>query len=182
MIKNDYITELELEFDYDKLKEVVAIATDSNFRVRQPSSLKSHQFLVNEFEYMKGIYSKFSFLSPVFNIYNLQPGRGMPIHLDAGRDCAINIPIVGTENTYTVFYKFINQTDGVDNIVTDVWSTIKRDHVQEVFRFTLTRPTLVNTSNFPHSVENNSIIPRVVISLSVSKKITFQNVNQILGY
>ena len=184
MIKNDYIVELDLEFDYHKLKKVITNAKENKLKGLRSPGLKDHQYLVNEFEYMKSIHPQYPFLCSVFNIYDLPPGRGMPIHLDAGRDCTINIPITGTENTWTVFYKFIDSVDNASLEYSDksVWNTIKPEEVEEVFRFTLTRPTLVNTGSAPHKVENNSAVKRIIISWSVLPEFTFQDVKQLLGY
>jgi hypothetical protein len=181
MIKNDFVIELDLELDPARFMETLEIIKnikDSPTR----KNLKAHQFLVNDFPYLKNLHVQFPFLASIFNIYYDTPGRHIPLHIDAGRKCAINIPIMGTENTWTVFYKLINSDSDLPYNDGLVVYDVSENQAEEVFRFTLARPTLVNTGSAPHKVENNSAVNRIIISWSVLPEFTFQDVKQLLGY
>jgi hypothetical protein len=164
MIQNNFIHEFDLNLDIEQLTKIALNAESVTGR-------PSHHRLVTDNPYTMYLKNKYPFLSPVFNVYNFIPGRVLPIHTDADRLCAMNIPICYTEDSFTMFYS----KDPNAQLEYDEQRIINyvKSRVEEVFRFTLTRPTLINTT-YPHSVVNNGTDTRVIISWSVLRPMTFE--------
>jgi hypothetical protein len=164
MIRNDIIYEFDIDLDIDQLRDL-ALNTESI------PGMPHHHRLAQDNDYTISIKNKYPFLSPLFNVYKFVPGRVLPIHVDADRFCAINIPISHTQDSVTMFYS----KDTNAQLEYDAQRIINyvKSPVDEVFRFTLSRPTLINTT-YPHSVINNGTDTRVIISWSVLRPMTFQ--------
>jgi len=164
MIHNDVIYELDIDLDIKQL-------TDLALNTEPIAGFSHHHRLAENNSYASSIKDKYPFLSPVFNVYKFPPGKSLPIHIDADRFCAINIPICHTEDSTTFFYnKDANALLEYDQqrIVNNVKSP-----VNEFFSFTLTHPTLINTT-YPHSVINSGPNTRIIISWSILKPMTFE--------
>ena len=174
MIDNEHAKELDITFDIDYMKQLVL-----SKKAKSENGIQPHQNKAEEDPYMSSIRKKYPFLSSLYNIYIVQPGHDIPLHIDAKRDCAINIPLQGTEGSDTIFYRRKKQeeTSYVEN---KVWHALSEDSVEEVFRFTLVKPTLVNNSASPHKVEHRGNIVRIIISWSVNKGTVFDDVKRIL--
>lgn len=167
MIENNYI--FEINFKYD-LKIIQLIALKNQFK-RCPE-LALHQRHVSEEPYFVLIKKDFPFLSDIYNIYTI-PGKGnIPMHVDSARNCAFNIPIKNTHESDTIFYKF-NKNLSLKYDQDRVYDLVESD-VEEVFRFTLIRPTLIDNS-VPHEMINRSESPRIIMSWSVSKEYSFED-------
>jgi hypothetical protein len=162
---NDFIYEVDIDLDINYLTN---IALTGN----KIKDLATHHRLVADDPYLLNIKNKFPFLSDIFNVYVHPPGYSVPIHIDAQRFCAINIPIQNTKNSNTIFYKKDNNLD-IEYESRRIINLVKSP-TEECFKFTLTKPTLINTT-YPHSVINNSDKTRVIISWSVLKPMTFQD-------
>jgi hypothetical protein len=170
MLNNDYACEFNLDLDMPYLRKLV-LETD------HPAieGLHPHQRLVELDDYMRSLKERFPFLSAMYNIYDCHPGVDIPLHVDAARDCAFNIPIIGTEDSHTIFYKTIDGEESefspsrVYNIITSP--------VEETFRFTLTKPTLINNT-VPHAVKTGNQ-RRVIISWSVVKQYSFEKAKEL---
>ena len=166
MICNQYIKELNINFDYTLLREIALNASAA------PNGHK-HQRLVSENPYFSKIKEKFPFFSPVYNIYRLAEGQGIPTHIDADRFCALNIPLLNTENSHTNFYNvcypLITEYDPLR------LAHFVKSNASECFRFTLKYPTLINNGdkNIPHGVMHVGPGERVIISWSLLKSINF---------
>lgn len=158
-----YIYEPNLNLDYDYLKSLALKSKSINANIQ-------HHRSVYEDPYMTSILEKLPFLTQIYNFYNTSGGKTIPLHVDAKRNAAFNIPILNTNNSNTIFCNTLGEvkTEYVEN---RVYNLIKSD-VTEVFRFTLLKPTLINTS-VPHMVVNNGSENRIIISWSVSNKYTF---------
>jgi hypothetical protein len=100
------------------------------------------------------------------------------VHVDAARNCALNIPIINTENSHTIFYKTNNNLE-TKEISKRVYHLISSE-VSEVFRFTLTEPTLINTK-MPHGVLDSGNQNRIIMSWSVNDNYTYNDIKKILG-
>lgn len=159
MISNDFIHELDIDFDLDYIRKLI-------YRPNPDNGMMPHQRLVSEDPYMASIKEKFPFLSSLYNIYIIHPGGEIPLHIDAKRDCAINIPIDNTENSSTIFWKLVGtpETEYVEKRVYHLVKSLS----EETFRFTLLKPTVINNS-LPHSVTNFGNKIRVIVSWSVGK-------------
>lgn len=169
MLNNNFAYELELYLDKEHLAK---IALDPNPKTE---GILPHQRLVELDPYMSYLQKKFSFLSSMYNVYDCRPGVNIPLHVDAARDCAFNIPITGTEDSHTIFYKF-KEAESSDYLSSRVYNVIKSS-VEEDFRFTLRRPTLINNS-VPHEVINGNN-RRVIISWSVKKNYSFAQAKEL---
>ena len=170
MLNNDYAYEIGIDLDMDYLKKLV-------LETEHPviEGLHPHQRLVELDDYMRSLKERFPFLSAMYNIYDCRPGIDIPLHVDAARDCAFNIPITGTEDSHTVFYKL---KDGEESefLPSRIYNIIKSP-VEETFRFTLLQPTLINNTA-PHEVKNGNQ-RRVIISWSVNKTHSFSQAKEL---
>lgn len=169
MIRNQFIYETNFEFDSQLLNNSLAIKQHNN-------GLRYFQYPHNLTDYTKQIKEQFVFLSPVFNVYKSIPNLVGPIHIDSHRSAALNIPIYGTENSSTIFYKHMSNLDMIYNPLQ--FYHLIRSQVDECFRFTLSRPTFINTT-YPHSVINGPT-PRAILSWSVNPEYTFEDIIQLL--
>jgi hypothetical protein len=161
---NDFIQELNIDLD---IKYLANIALSG----QQIHNSPAHHRFVKDDLYLTQIRNKYPFLSGVFNVYKHPPNYSVPIHIDADRFCAINIPICNTDQSSTIFYHK-NQNTEIEYDSHRILNLVKSP-VEECFRFTLTKPTLINTT-YPHSVVNNSSETRIIISWSVLRPMTFQ--------
>jgi len=172
MLNNEYAYKIDIDLDIDYLKKLV-------LETEHPTveGLHPHQRLVELDDYMRSLKERFPFLSAMYNIYDCRPGVDIPLHIDAARDCAFNIPIIGTEDSHTIFYKL--KDDGeTEFLPTRVYNIIKSP-VEETFRFTLTSPTLINNT-VPHTVKNGNQ-RRVIISWSVNKNHSFSQAKELFN-
>ena len=156
MSPSDYIFELDWELDINKLIKLVNSPIEPD--------MKPHQRSVEFDPYLISLREKFPILSPTWNIYKFKPYEGLPPHIDGKRKSAVNIPLVGSENSITKFFS------SVDKVVsyydeTKVLHAITSE-LKEEFRFTLLKPTLINNS-VPHSVRAGPRT-RIIISWSIS--------------
>ena len=156
MIDNEYIKELELSLDTAKLKAVIV-----NHQYKERSELVSHQRFVFDDEYMQELYKTFPWMGSIYNIYTQKNGQGFPIHIDAKRECAVNIPISGVLNSHTIFYE--PDEEIITELSKDERGLYVRSKVKESFRFTLAYPTIINTTRI-HSVTVQPNVDRVIIS------------------
>jgi hypothetical protein len=106
----------------------------------------------------------------------LPPWRSIPLHVDANRGAAFNIPIDNTINSSTIFYEFVE--DPIFEYDSKNIFNLVRSKVNEIFRFTLLEPTLINNS-VPHMVVNNSNKARVILSWSIKKEYTFEQAKEL---
>lgn len=159
----------KIDLDYDRLKK---IATQS----KPISGRPNHHRLVEEDEYMLSIRQKYDFLSPIYNLYKLP--NGLPVHVDAGRKCTLNIPLFNTDNSQTIVYE---HSDEKTNLIEDrVFHQFNNSTgLVEIYRFTLNRPTLFNTT-WPHEVRSNGQM-RISISWSLLSHISFEEAVELFN-
>jgi len=169
-----YIYEPKLNLDYDYLKNLVLGEKDKALSKKTVNNVEHHRFVEDD-EYMTLIYNRFPFLSNKYNVYKTHDMRPIPLHIDSLRKSAFNIPILNTEKSSTVFYQPDEELD-LEHVPSRVYDLIK-SKVTETFRFTLTKPTLINNS-IPHMVINRSPL-RVIISWSVKLEYSFEDAKQM---
>lgn len=168
MICNNFIKELNIKINLDLLREI-------SLSSKQMPNGNPHQRLVSDNSYLSKIKEKFPCFSPVYNILLLKENREIPIHIDADRYCALNIPLLNVENSSTIFYNFD------DEAITEYDKVriahIVKSNVTECFRFTLTHPTLINNGDplHPHGVIHTGSGDRVILSWSFLKSVTFES-------
>jgi hypothetical protein len=166
MIDNEYIFELDIGIDLEHLKTKVANIDPNKAEFQQ---------LIDQDPYLKNLKLAYPFLSPKFNIYFSDPKSEIPLHIDAKRNCALNIPLENTVDSHTIFYKFIEDPKLTYNskwIFNEINSK-----VEETFRFTLMKPTLINNA-VPHSVLNYGDKRRIVLSWSILPEYTFNEIKK----
>jgi hypothetical protein len=169
IIENNLIYFPKIDLDIEKIKEIVF-----EYQFFSNKSLDaSHHRTVSDHPYLQEIQSRYSFLSGTYNIYTLPGHRNIPLHVDSRRSAAFNIPIKNTENSETIFYEY-NEIPNLEYDSKNIFHRIKSE-VKEIFRFTLTEPTLINNS-VPHMVVNNSPEPRIILSWSIIKELQFKDI------
>jgi hypothetical protein len=118
---------------------------------------------VSDDQYLSEIRSRFPFLTDWFNVYQMGPNGGTPVHIDAHRKAAFNIPIEGCDTTSAVVYY-----DSADGNEIKKWYKENERHyrvtsqLKEIYRFSMVLPTLVR-NDIPHSVERANGKTRRVI-------------------
>ena len=173
IMDNKYFFYPNIEFDLDTIKEIVKRRLNDTV-----PELASHQRPVSSEPYLIELKTKYSFLSPIYNIYVTGPGVNMPTHIDAKRNCTLNIPIQNTENTYTVFYEAEDETDVV-NVKERVYDVVN-SKLKEIHRFSLLHPVIMNTK-IPHGVIGAPDKTRVVMSWSALPDITYTQLLEQYG-
>lgn len=181
-MNNEYIFTPTLDIDLEKIKEITLR------RLNMPvEGLASHQRLVEDEPYLVELRERYPFLSQVYNIYPTNPNVVVPIHVCTQRGCGLNFPVKYTEDSHTIFYRV---KDGIDASSAGkpggisvhneerVYQTYHDDHMEEVYRYTLTEPTLMNTK-IPHGVISGPNEQRVIMSWSTP--VTFAVAKVLLG-
>lgn len=171
MIPYIYYPEIELDLEY--IKQLVF----KNL-TRQGSELLAYQRLVSDDPYMTSLLLQYPFMSDVYNIYEFSRYIPLPIHVDKNRNCALNIPVRNSETSSTVFYtatKMVSATFNDNRIYDEIEAEFS-----EVFRFTMTRPVLLNTS-IPHNVLTDERESRVSLSWSVRPEYTFEQIVDLMS-
>jgi hypothetical protein len=172
MIDNEFIFEIDKKFDTEYLLKLVTRATS---RILQKNELQEHQRLVEDDPYLKSIKIQYPILSPKWNFYRVEPYNNIPTHIDALRNCALNIPLCGTEGSKTIFYK----STGLENFEYDDKKLLHwtKHDVEKVYEFSLTNPTLIK-NNVQHGVVNGPH-RRIILSWSVDLALTFEQAKEI---
>jgi hypothetical protein len=146
----------KLDLDLEKLKTIALTSgtvAGMSFQHRR----------VENFEYMQNVMNEFPFLSSVFSIYKTY--SDFPIHIDSNRKCTLNIPVANTENSETICYDDTTCAKS-EFSQKNLWHTFENlEHFREIYRFTLDKPTLFNTT-IPHKVIVSKV-PRVSISWGI---------------
>lgn len=168
MIDNDCIFEIDVDLNLDHL---------SDLAFKQQTNSLEYQNLVSNDLYLTDLKKQFPFLSSKYNTYFLKPGAVLPIHIDAKRSCALNIPISNVDKSYTMFYKHIEEPK-LEYVQEWIYHKVN-SKVEEIFRFTLSKPTLINNA-IPHSVVNYSDKTRIIISWSIMPEYSFNEIKSIL--
>lgn len=138
-----------------------------------------HQRKVADEPYLLELQKEYPFFGDLYNIYTYPPGYITPIHICPGRGCAVNIPISYTEDSHTVFYK-IKENAELTYVTERVYHVIKEEDAVEVFRYTLDRPTLMNTQ-LPHGVFGGPAQTRTIMSWSVRMNSDYETTKKLLG-
>lgn len=158
-MSSKYIYYPPINFDMGKIRDIV----NRNLNSQIPG-FATHQRKIETEPYLLELKKQYPFFSNLYNIYTTPPGYITPIHICPGRGCAINIPITYTEDSHTIFYDLpgtVEKTYSVDRI----YEIIESEAI-EVFRYTLDRPTLMNTQH-PHGVIGGPARARTIMSWSI---------------
>jgi hypothetical protein len=166
MIRNEFIYELDINLDMEYITDLVIKKQNKSIKGKA-----SFQRIVKDDPYMLLLLNQYPLLSDFYNIYPLMPYCEIPLHIDASRNCAFNIPIQGTENTYTIFCETVGPIK-LEYNEQKIYNLVKSP-IKEVFRNTLTRPLLINNT-IPHKVINEKDSVRLTLSWSLLPNITFQ--------
>lgn len=160
MISNQYVHELP--------DSVINLPYVRNLALSQLEKELVHEgytrINVNSDPYLSQVKRQFPFLTDWFNVYHMGPRGGTPVHIDAHRSAAFNIPIEGCDSTSSVVY--YGPAPGTE---LEKWYKENERHyrvsseIVEMYRFSMTVPTLVK-NNIPHSVERSNGKSRRVIA------------------
>ena len=164
MIRNEFIHELDIDLDMDYITRLVTEKQN-----KSADGLRKHQRKVSDDPYMSSILTKYPLLNNIYNINLVEPFTAVPLHIDSFRSCALNIPITGTGGSHTIFYRADDAV--LEHAESNQFDLIKSP-ATEIFRFTMTRPVLLNTK-IPHKVINVKNYSRLTVSWSFQKT-TFQ--------
>ena len=166
MIRNKFIYELDIDLDIQYITDLVIKNQNKTIKGKAP-----HHRIVQDDQYMTSLLNRYPLLSGIYNIYSIQPYTEIPLHIDSKRSCAFNIPIQGTEGTYTIFYE---ETEPIKIEYYDkkIYNLVKSP-VNEIFRSTLLRPLLINNTT-PHKVTNDKDTIRLTLSWSLQPGVDFQ--------
>lgn len=170
MIDNNFVFETNLELDKEYLIKLTQRYTRGD--------LKEHQRYVDKDPYLKSIRDKFPILSPVWNLYDLIPNKELSPHIDAKRQAAFNIPLIGGELSETCFFKANEDVQKTyDDVKIVYWVN---ENITPEFKFTLTRPSIIDNS-VPHSVVNGPS-RRLIISWSLIDGISFEDAKEFFKH
>jgi hypothetical protein len=172
-MNNEFVFVPKIDLDLEKIKNVVLKNIDKRI-----DGLATHQRRVSDEDYLTQIRNQYTFLSSIYNIYQTTWDYVTPVHIDSHRNCALNIPIENVENSYTVYYERPTQKSN-NFIYQRAYSIIDTD--KEIFRFSLEKPTFINTK-IPHSViHNQTKKDRIVMSWSVDDTYTFEDIKKLVS-
>jgi hypothetical protein len=117
-------------------------------------------------DYLKSVMDMFPFLGGWLNIYHTGPSGYIPLHIDGHRDAAFNLPITGCDETsQTIYYEPVGELE-------KVYKENERHYrvfgeMREVYRFALTRPTLIR-NDVAHDVKRfNATGTRIIASWGI---------------
>jgi hypothetical protein len=161
-----------MNLNLDKIKEIVTRRLTDNI-----PGMATHHRLVADEPYLLELRKQYPFLGPLYNIYTTAAGYITPIHICPGRSCALNIPIIYTEDSYTVFYEIPENASKQYN-KTRIYQVINSQAV-EVFRYTLTEPVIMNTL-LPHGVFGGPDRERTIMSWSIDFNYSYDQLRQML--
>jgi hypothetical protein len=160
---NNVVYYPKIEFDYDYLTKLVYTSLPIHGR-------PEHHRKVEHDEYMYNLRKKYPFFSSIYGVYRMT--TGLPLHVDAGRQCTLNIPLSNCDTSQTVVYEPIDKSTVYDSSKV-IHEISDRNNLVEIFRFSLNKPTLFNTT-LPHEVVVKNNDERVSISWSISSDISFE--------
>lgn len=171
MINNQYIFTPTINLDLVELKNIIL----KNLN-KPETDLATHQRYVKKEPYMVELKKQYPFLSGLYNIYATPPGYNVPIHICPERGCGLNIPILYTQDSHTIFYEPKNKLETSYDIPR-IYHIVESE-MNEVYRFTLTEPVVMNTS-IPHSVIGGPKMTRVILSWSIDT--SYEETKKLMG-
>jgi hypothetical protein len=170
-MNNQYIFIPQLNIDLEEIKRIV-IKNMTKF----VDGLATHQRRVADEPYLESIRQQYPFLSQQYNIYTTPPSCNVPIHICPERGCALNVPILYTADSHTIFYDLVGEVKK-EYSKERIYEIITSNAV-EVFRYTLTQPVVMNTL-LPHSVIGGPKFSRTIMSWSILT--SYEETKQLVG-
>ena len=162
---------MKTHFVLDTYKDELAQANFKRFYFDNPSlttQAPNSYINVSDYSYLKSIHSKYPFFNTEISLFCVEGHKSLankwPIHIDAGRRSALNIPIVncGIHST-TSFYDQPNPFRNRLEPIPQYQIAMVHGDLKLIDEFSLTSPTIIDTS-IPHSVINNGSGYRVIMS------------------
>jgi hypothetical protein len=168
-----YIYCPEIKLDYIELTNIV-----QRRRFERIDAFHTHHRLVKDEPYLMCLQENYPFLAGVYNIYSL-PDELEP-HIDRDRQASFNIPIRYTETTTTSFYKMREDYEYEVN-EKNIYYNYEMNSLTEIFSFTMTRPTIINTKiihgvKFNENHNRSLTAKRTTISWNVLPEYSFADV------
>ena len=123
---------------------------------------------VESFNDLANLRKKYPFFNPEVSIFTIEGGEketsNWPIHVDAGRQSALNIPLLNCDmQSTTYFYSDPQPFRNTINAIPEYQIAIIHGELELIDQFSLTKPTLINTS-IPHAVHNYGKGKRTILS------------------
>ena len=117
---------------------------------------------------LASLHRKYPFFNSEVSIFSIDGGEKetsqWPIHIDAGRRSALNIPILNCDmQSTTYFYSDPQPFRNKMEAVPEYQIAIIHGKLDIIDEFSLTKPTLINTS-IPHAVHNYGKGKRTILS------------------
>ena len=117
---------------------------------------------------LASLHRKYPFFNSEVSIFSIDGGKKetsqWPIHIDAGRRSALNIPILNCDmQSTTYFYSDPQPFRNKMEAVPAYQIAIVHGQLEVIDQFSLTKPTLINTS-IPHAVHNYGKGKRTILS------------------
>jgi hypothetical protein len=173
-MNDQYIFYPSIPFDMVKITDIVTRRLTETL-----PGHPSHQRKVAQEPYLIELKQQYPFFSDLYNIYTTPPNYLTPIHICPNRGCTINIPIFYTEDSHTIFYEIKDNVE-FTYVNERVYNVIKEEDAVEVFRYTLDRPTLMNTQ-LPHGVVGGPKRNRTIMSWSIRLDSDYATTKKLLG-
>ena len=117
---------------------------------------------------LASLHRKYPFFNSEVSVFSIDGGEKetsqWPIHIDAGRRSALNIPILNCDmQSTTYFYSDPQPFRNKMEAVPEYQIAIIHGKLDIIDQFSLTKPTLINTS-IPHAVHNYGKGKRTILS------------------
>ena len=113
-------------------------------------------------KFCKILFDKFGYVDARF--LKINPNTIYNWHIDKGRKCAINFPVVNNKKAITLFKQYE-----------------KREHIFSCYEVDYTdfRPTILDTT-YPHCIINSWPEERIMLTVSTHKDCSYEEVKSFL--
>lgn len=165
---NKYIHPLPIKIDVERIQN---IAMNDMYRIFDKQHY--HHRKIDDHPYLLELKTRFPIFSDIYNLYNIRLAELEP-HQDADRQCALNIPVLNTQDSDTIFYS--RGDNGIDTKYHQrrIYDEFSPEELREEYRFTLLEPTIINTQEI-HSVIHRGVGRRIIFSWSILPEYSFED-------
>lgn len=170
VVKEKYFCKLNYRFSEKFIQEILSFAVNNidEFKLTYPNITNTEFLQLNK---NLETFANNSFINDLLNyadycsisILKVAPKHCMNWHIDPKRQCSINIPIHGLEESYTFFGE-----------------KVAEDHLPiYLVDYSIGVPVLLNTQE-EHTVINYSDKPRYILCFGFFRENTYQNILNFL--
>ncbi len=149
------LANIDFKSIYSKLKSCIGAQPNTYLKVQN-------------FRDLACLHRKYPFFNSEVSIFTIEGGKDesskWPIHIDAGRRSALNIPLLNCDmQSTTYFYSDPQPFQNKIEAIPEYKIAVIQGKLDIIDRFSLTHPTLINTA-IPHGVHNNGKGKRTILS------------------